>query len=313
MDHEDLLEKAIRDMDAAVAADQSAGDTGGEGGQDANQAGAQVTPDLIRKSIVDGVKEGLGALFKANGAPRSDNTLDAKGRSGSQVIATEDDPAKSPKKSGQGYQDSSKIVNKGDDDADDDDDDDDDDGMPAFFSRGKSKGKKKMKKSEQVVDDDDADEGGVDATEFLEGMGDAVEYLGKSVRELRSGVATFGELLAELADPRRDRLLISLQKGLTAVIEKQNRLEKSLGEHTSLMKSISQLPGMPKVAGMAPAIAAVSQDQVQVSAQPDALGRIVTGDQRNALMKAKAEGKITHEEWKRGRAGDATVLAKAMA
>lgn len=308
MDRDDILAKAARDMDAAIAADQVPVETKNEE--------PALTPESIRKAIVDGVKS---ALAKANGSPRSDMTLDAKGRSGSEVISNEDDPAKTPKKSGQGYKDSSAYTAKGDECADDDDDsDDDDDGdddMPDFFKRGaKSKGKKPpfVKKSFDDAEDEDA----IDATEFIQAVGSTVHKLEKSIAELRKGVATFGELLAEVADPRRDRLAVSNSNGLAYVINEIKEIKKSLQTQNSLVKSIASLPGMPRVAGGSfPVIAdvgAAPQAEPQVT-EPDSLGRVLTADQRNALWKARQDDRITESEWKRAKRGDTSIIAKAMA
>jgi hypothetical protein len=310
MDRDDILAKAARDMDAAIAADQTPVT------QPASVETA-LTPESIRKAIVDGVKS---VLAKANGAPRSDMTLDAKGRSGGEVISTEDDPAKTPKKAGQGYKDSSAYTAKGDESADDDDDDDDDDSddddsdMPAFFQK-KGKGKKKppfVKKSFDEVEDEDA----VDATEFIQAVGSTIHKLEKSVSELRKGITTFGELLAEVADPRRDRLAVSNSNGLAYLINEVKEIKKSLATQDGMMKSIAQLPGAPRVAGASfvpqQQQAESSQSEVHTS-EPDALGRVLSPDQRNALWKARQENRITESEWKRAKRGDTSIIAKAMA
>lgn len=304
---DDILVKAARDMDAAIAADQTPV-------TQSASVDTSLTPESIRKAIVDGVKS---VLAKANGAPRSDMTLDAKGRSGTEVIKEEDDPAKTPKKSGQGYPDSSKYVAKGDESADDDDDDDDSDDddsdMPAFFQK-KGKGKKKppfVKKSFDEVDDEDA----VDATEFIQAVGSTIHKLEKSVSELRKGITTFGELLAEVADPRRDRLAVSNSNGLAYLINEVKEIKKSLATQDGMMKSIAQLPGAPRVAGAAfvpQQQPESSQAEIQTS-EPDALGRVLSPDQRNALWKARQENRITESEWKRAKRGDTSIIAKAMA
>jgi hypothetical protein len=306
---DDILVKAARDMDAAIAADQTPVTPSAS-------ADNALTPESIRKAIVDGVKS---VLAKANGAPRSDMTLDAKGRSGGEVISTEDDPAKTPKKAGQGYKDSSAYTAKGDESADDDDDSDDDDDddseMPDFFKRGaKSKGKKKPPFVKKSFDDDE-DEEAVDATEFIQAVGSTIHKLEKSVSELRKGITTFGELLAEVADPRRDRLAVSNSNGLAYLINEVKEIKKSLATQDGMMKSIAQLPGAPRVAGASfvPQQQAESSQAEVHTSEPDALGRVLSPDQRNALWKARQENRITESEWKRAKRGDASIIAKAMA
>lgn len=237
-------------------------------------------------------------IAKASGAVTSD--LPAEKDKRGELTTSGKDPAESPVKSGQGYKDSSKYeARKGDDE--DEDDEDDKDEMPSFF---KKKAKKKMKKSEDESEEEEEDSE-VDATEFLEQMGGAVDHLGKSVRELEEGMAVFGELLSEIADPRRDNLNATMAKALAHLVTEVKDIKKSLAAHESVMKSISTMPGAPRVAAMH---VAATETETAPSA-PAARGMKLEKSMKDRLWRLTAERKISVDEYKHACAtGDVSIL-----
>lgn len=218
-----------------------------------------------------------------------------KDRRGS-LTESSDDPAKTPKKSGAGYEDSSKYEARKGHGKDDDEDEDDD--VPAFM---KKKAKKKaMKKSIETEDEESEDsEEVIDVTE-------TVEELQKSVARLEEGVAVFGDLLAEVADPRRDKAMATVMKSLSHIIEKQNKLEKSLGEVQPLMKALAQMPGAPKMVG----VQANLKKSVETTEGAETQ-TVLSKEDKDRLMKAAIEGKISTNEMKKAIAtNDASLLEK---
>lgn len=267
------------------------------------------TQDL-GKAIVKGITDAVAPLLEKahKGSPTSD--LSAESDKRGTLLESGKDPAETPKKSGGGYGDSkSYTAEKASEDYNDDDmDEDDDDSKPSYFKKKKKKAKKKFSKSEDWADDedsDDDDDGVYDASEFIDGVSEAVDDLGKSSQRLEDGIAVFGELLAELADPRRDKLQIALAKSLTYLTEKVSKLEKSIQEGNDLMKAVSQLPGVPKIAGMH-----LMKSEGQVEGNSG--GIQVSKEDRDRLFKAACERRISTSEMKNAIAtGDMSCLKKA--
>ena len=284
---QDILESASRELEASIADD--------------NQ---QVAHQDLGKSIVQAISDGVKSVLAKAGGPTTDLPAD-KDKRGS-LLEAGSDPAKSPKKSGKGYDDSSKYeARKGHDMGEEDEDGDEDDkDMPAFFKKkGKKKMIKKMKKSysDEELESEEGEESDVDATEFMNDLGEAVEHLHKSVSSIEEGVAVFGELLAEMADTRRDKLLVNMAKGINLLITENKELKKSMNKHETMMKSISNLPGMPKVVGThfaAQEAATTEGESAQVS----------TADRDRLFQLAVAKKITTGEMQKAIRTGDMSVL-----
>ena len=247
---------------------------------------------VLTKAARDFLAKGSGSDLQAEADKRG--TLLVAGK----------DPAESPKKSGDGYKDSSKYeARKGE--KEECDDEDDDDKMPAFFKK-KKKGKKAVKKAsaeevEETEDDDDQD--AVDATEFMEGVEKSITFLMEQNKELSKGLACFGELLADLADPRKDKVLVSMAKAISFLVEGHKTLSKSVEGHSTLMKAISTMPGVPRVAGLQTVVTDADAD----AAAPQ--GKTLSKSQKDRLFQLAVQKKISHEEMKKAvQTGDATIL-----
>lgn len=274
---DDLLDTAAAELENSIKEDEQS---------------AKVEPKDLGKAIVEGVQTAVkDFLAKGKGAQTSD--LSAEKDKRGELTGSGKDPAESPKKSGQGYSDSSGYEARKGDDSDDDDDDSDD--VPAFFKK-KKKGKK-VKKSDDVEDDsdEDSDDEAYDATEFVEEMGDAVNHMNKSINRLEEGLAVFGELLAEVADARRDKLMVNMAKALTHIVEEQKEIKKSLVAHSTMMKSIAQLPGMPRVAGLFNQ----AQGTEEVTTSSEGAGTKLSKATHDRLWQMAVQRKITSEEMKK--------------
>jgi len=230
------------------------------------------------------------------GKAQSSDLKAEKDKRGS-LIDSSDDPAKSPKKSGAGYPDSSKYeARKGHEDEDEDEEEEE---MPKHFK--KKSHKKKMKKSYDEVDENEEGEEGedevIDATEVL-------EDLQKSVQLIEEGMATFGELLTAMADPRREKNEALILKALTSIIDRQDKIEKSLAEVQPLVKAMSSLPGVPK---------AVQSMTLNKSETTEGTGEQsgLSPEDKNRLFNAAVKGKISKSEMKKAiDTNDASILQK---
>lgn len=260
-------------------------------------------PENVKKALALGAE----ALAKAKGAQPTDLSQE-KAPKKKTVTETEDDPAEEPVKSGKGYKDTRPYVGKGCDG-----DDDDGDGKPDFFK----KKKKKMKKSDDDDDDDGDDPDVEDVTEFMGQMAKAMNFivdeiveLKKGQQELTEGSAIFGQVLHTVAetDPRRDTLFLSMAKALTSVVENVKDLKKSAHEQVELAKSISQMPGAPRVAGLH--LMKSEADNAAAAAAGQGGTKVSEGD-RQRLFQAAVRKSITTHEYKNALAtGDVSVLEK---
>lgn len=293
----DLFEAAAADLEKAIQAEEE--ETPPDG------------PEAIAKAVKDKLNEAVeiattGKLAKAG--PASDMSAD-KDRRGT-LTSTKDDPAKTPKKSGQGYKDSSvHTAEKGDDEHCDDDD------TPAYFKKKGKKAKKAAKKAddEHNDDDDESSEDGLDADEFVEGMEKAIGDLRKGNRNLEEGLATFGELLSDMADPRKDKLLVTMAKGISHIVDRLGKLEKSVAEQGDLAKSIAKMPGMPRIAGLALAKSESAETaQATGTEGRGGMAETITDGDRERLFKAVVEKRISKAEHGNAlRTGDLKCLEKA--
>jgi hypothetical protein len=236
------------------------------------------------------VSEGSDSVAKGGkkkGRNQSDLTADQV-KGDEDLLDEEDDPAENPVKSGGNYPDTKKYVKKAsncDDDNDSDDDEDEDD-KPAFF------GKKNVKKA-MLVDEE------VDATEFMKNLGEAVDFLGgrmeriaKSMNMLMKGQAIFGNIVADLADPRKDKLQETMAKALMFLVNENKEIKKSMVVSCDLMKSVQKMPGVPFMAGM---INPNSGDTVAKSEST------LTKADADLLQKAVLKGEITKAQWLQAR------------
>jgi len=289
----DLFEAAAADLEKAIRAEEEETPVDG--------------PEAIAKAVKSKLDEAVeiartGKLSKAG--PGSDESAD-KDRRGS-LTSTKDDPAKTPKKSGQGYKDSSGYTSEKGSMSHDDEDEDD---TPAYF---KKKSKKKAKKSEEDYNDDEDGEDSLDADAFVEGMEKAIGDLRKGNRNLEDGLATFGELLSDMADPRKDKLLISIAKGISHIVDRLGKLEKSFGDQADMVKAVSRMPGVPRVAGLALAKAEAAESAVATGTEGRGVADALTDGDRERLFKAVIEKKISRSEHSAAlRTGDLRCLEKA--
>jgi len=285
---DNIFKAATDELDQMIATEEN------------NESQGKVEEQDLGKAIIKGITDAVAPLLNKaqKGAPTSD--LSAEKDKRGTLTDSGKDPAETPKKSGGQYPDSKQYTSmKADDDYNDDDDDDD---TPPKFFKKKKKNMKKMCKKSELLEDEEDDMEEYDASEFIDGMGDAVEEIGKSCQRLEEGVAVFGELLAENADPNRDKLLVSLAKSMQFVIDKVTKIEKAYVQHSDLMKSIAQMPGMPKVAGMALAKSEDSQTE----------NKRISAEDRNRLFKAAVSGQISQAEMKHAKeTGDLSCLKKA--
>jgi len=270
----------------------------------------QSTPpsaETLAKAIRKGITDAVAPLLK--GGPTSDMSAEADKRG--TLTDTSSDPAEKPKKSGGGYPDSKSYTSKkGDDDFNDDDDDGDDDDTPSFFKKKKKrKGKKACKGDEDYNDDryyEDDDDDAYDASEFIDGMSKAVDHLSKSNNRLEEGLSVFGELLSELADPRRDKLAVNMAKAMTHIVDRVTKLEKAITEQNDLVKSMARMPGAPKIAG-ATQLNLIKGEEESEDATPK-----VSQEDRDRLFKAAVEGRISQAERRNAVVtGDLSCLKKA--
>lgn len=261
----------------------------------------------LEKSIREDEVLDQGAEGLAKAVLNAAKDFLTKGK-GTDLLAEEDkrgdlttasaDPAKTPKKSGQGYSDSSKYESrKGEDmDEEDEDEDEDEDKMPAFF---KKKGKKKaMKKSFEVEEDED---GEVDATELVEGIAEQLNYVTKSLHMIQEGLGIFGDVLCDQADPSKDRLLVELAKAVSHIVTEQKEMKKSLAEQVTLFKAIAHAPNSPRIAGF---------NNLMEGFAPEKSSQISKAD-HDALFQLAIKKSISTEEMKKAvRTGDVSILDK---
>jgi len=253
----------------------------------------------LQKAVVSAARDYLNK-GKKKGRNPSDLSADDVSGDPEDIIDPEDDPAEDPVHSGGKYPNVKKYVKKAAKCDDDDEDDDDEDDKPSFF-------KKKMKKSVQVEEDENTE---VDATEFMESMGEAVGDLGarlsrmeKSLSHMMKGQAIFGELVADLADPRRDALNETVAKAMTYLVRQNKELAKAIGTHADVMKSIQQMPGVPRVAGMV-ATQENKTDELVKSEKPE-----MTKADTDRLFKAVNGGQISMDQYRQAKAtGDLSCL-----
>lgn len=247
-------------------------------------------------TFMKGFKELVSSFAKAKGGPGSDLSAE-KDKRGTLTEAGKD-PAETPAKSGEGYKDSSKYETRKGEDMEDEGDEEESDEVPSFFK--KKKKKKAMKKSEEASESEDEELS--DAEEFMEGLENGIDHLAKSCGKIEEGVAVFGELVAELADPRRDKLLIGLAKAMNLLVTETREIKKSLEANQSIIKSIATMPGMPKVVGA----------QLQKAEQEQGLKKSLSGQDRDRLFKAASKGVISKEEYNQAlQTGDMSCLEKA--
>jgi hypothetical protein len=301
----DEFEQIAADLEKSIKVDEAASDV-------LKSEDAQAIlkdPAKVREALLAGVR----VLAKAKGAPKTDLSQEEAVKD-EEVTDDEEDPAETPKKSGQGYKDTRPYVGKfgkGDDDHDDDDDGDEDE-KPSFFGKKAKKGHKKpMKKS----DDEEGDL--EDVTEFMGEMAKAVNWLVGEVAELRKGqseltegTGIFGEVLHQVAenDPRRDTMLINMAKALSFVVGEVKDLRKSVGEQRDLVKAVAEMPGAPRVAGLA--LLKAEADGAGAAGVADGGDKLSKGD-RGRLFQAAVKKSITTDEYKHAlKTGDVSVLAK---
>ncbi len=199
-----------------------------------------------QESASDRIVKALGQVMDLVKGQTSDLSAE-KDRRGA-LTGAADDPAKSPKKSGGDYPDSSKYeARKGHGKDDDDDDDDDKDGKLNFFKKKKSKKVKKAEEEEEEEEElnSDPEADVVDATHFMKSVRAEIKDLRKTVQEISEGVAVFGELLTGVADPKKDKLLLTMSQAIGHVIKRQDAFEKSLEPIAKALK----VPGNPRAAG----------------------------------------------------------------
>jgi hypothetical protein len=258
--------------------------------------------DGLAKAVTDAARD---YLEKAKGKKKgeknpSDLTAEEISNNTEEEIEADGDPAEHPKASGGAYPDVKKYVKKAAECDDDDEDDDDEDDKPDFF-------KKKGKVKKAVTEDEE-----VDATEFMGELGEAVNYIGgrlenlaKSMNLLMKGQAIFGNIVADLADPRKDKLQETMAKALVFLVKENKELKKAVSLNVDLMKAVQKMPGLPVVAGMInPAGSSETADTVQKAQGPTA-----SKADMDTLMKARLEGKITHAQWLQAKhTGDLSFL-----
>lgn len=294
-EHDDVLAKASQELEASIADDQE------------TEQQEETEKDL-GKAIVKAIKDTAAPFL----AKAQTSTLSAeKDRRGS-LTESGKDPAASPKKSGKGYEDSSVYEARKGEDMDDDGDDDEDDAPKKKAKKKFDFSKmKKMKKSVEVEEEDDSsdeDEEMLDATEVVAELHDNVESISKSVDRLEEGMAVFGELLAEQADPRRDVLLANLAKAVTHIITEQKEIKKSLSGVNDLMKAVSSMPGVPKIAGVQ---MVVNKNDLNKSEGESETDGVMSSEDKNRLFQAAVQGKISTTEMKKAiQTNDLTILQK---
>jgi len=280
----DAFEKAAAELESSIKTEES--------------SVSDPQPQDIGKAIVKGITDAVSDLVKAG---KKGSDLSAEDDKRGTLTDTEEDPARHPSSSGKGYPDSKGYTSrKADDEHDDDDDedDDDDDSDEGGHEVNPFKKKKGCKKGDESHDEDD--DGVVEVTPFLKGIEKSLKNLGKHSEYLEKGLAIFGELLSEMSDPSRDKLAVAMAKGITFLTDKVAKLEKSVEQHNSLMKSIAQMPGMPKVAGVANALAKSEE------AAPAAK---ISDIERDRLFKAASHRKISTAEFQNAlKTGDVACL-----
>ena len=147
----DLFEAVSKDLEKAMAEREQ-----------------ETTQEDLGDRIVKAIRNEIDlAKGKKKDEPNSD--LSAEDKAGKGVTEHGKDPAQNPVKAGQGYKDSSKYVPKGKDEMEDEDEDEDE--APSFFKKKMKKGCGKMKKSQEQEETE------VDATEYMETMGEAVDAM----------------------------------------------------------------------------------------------------------------------------------------
>lgn len=285
----DVFESASQELEKSIQEDEKAQPT-------------DLGQQLI-KSVTNAVQD-----FLAKGKGGQPSELSAEKDKRGSLTESGKDPAESPKKSGKGYDDSTKYEARKGEDMDDEDDEDD---KPSFFKKKKKKKVKKMYKSYDEQDEDTSDEDesadeALDATEFVEELGDAVEHINKSVGRLEDGMAVFGELLAEMADPRRDKVLVSLAKAVSHLVQEQKEIKKSLVAHQTLVKAIAQMPGVPRVAGLQ-----LVAQEAEAASVGGAEPKQISQADKDRLFRAAVQKQISTEEMNKAiRTGDLSVLEK---
>lgn len=282
----DEFEQIAADLQKSIEVDETAGPLTDE------------HKELLKDpaNVTKALALGIAALAKAKGAQTTDLSQDKAPKSKT-VTEVEPDPAEHPVKSGRGYKDTKPYIGKGDEEDDDD--------KPNFFGK-----KKKVKKSAEEDDDE------VDVTEFTGEMAKAINYLIDEVAELRKsqaelleGSGIFGQVLHEVAanDPRRDNLSVNVAKALSFVVNEVKEIKKGLSTQADLFKSVAEMPGVPRAAGIA---LIKSEHDGAAGAGVDA-GQAVSKGDRSRLYKAAVEKKITMDEYKDALAkGDTSILAR---
>lgn len=294
MTDDDVLAKASQELEESITEDQE------------TEAQEEAEKDL-GSAIVKAIKTAAAPFLEK---AQTSNLSAEKDRRGT-LTESGSDPAASPKKSGKGYEDSSKYeARKGEDMDDDGDEDDDSSKKKKKFPFGKMK---KMKKSAELEDTDDSDdedfddEEMYDATEVVAELGKNVTQINKSIDRLEEGMAVFGELLAEQADPRRDVLLTNLAKAVVHIVEQQKEMKKALTGVNDLMKAVATMPGVPKIAGLQ---MMVNKGDLAKSEGED-VNEELSKEDKDRLFQAAARKQISTAEMSKAmRTRDLSVLDK---
>jgi len=291
---DDVFESAAADLEKSIQVETAAA---ASGEVDANDAAAV---------LIKGIKNAMVDLAKGKGGPTTDLKADADKRG--TLTDSGKDPAESPKKSGEGYKDSrgyearkgSKHSSSGKKSSSGKHSSS---GMPSFFK----KKKKKHSSSGKVAKGSEHEEEAIDGTEFIEELGDAVDHINKSVMKLEEGLACFGELLATLADPRKDKVNIAMSKAIVHLVSENKEIKKSLASQNALMKAISQMPGVPRVAGLQTVVDTAADTAAAAAEKGD--GKQLTKAQRDRIFQLAVHKKITTEEMNKAiKTGDASIL-----
>jgi len=236
-----------------------------------------------------------GVLNKGKKEVRSDLSAE-KVKDDKSHIEAEEDPAEDAAPSGKGYKDSSKYVNGSKKKASRDEDEDE---SPAPMFK-----KKKMKKSYEVGPEDEEEEGEaegeVDATQFLNTLGEAVDEIRSELSEVKKALAVNLELAVEGLDNKKDELLLNMAKGMKFLIEEHKSLKKSLTEQTSLVKAVANMPGVPRAVSL---FQAGGEDALKKSVS-------VSEAQKDTLWKARITNQITENQYKEAiKTGDLSCLS----
>ena len=293
---QDLIAKATEDLENSIVEDEQ----------------QEKQEKDLGASIVKAIKDTAAEYF---GKAQTTDLKAENDRRGS-LTESSQDPAKTAKKTGKEYHDSSKYETRKGDDCDDDMDGDDLEDKKkskkkmskmAYMNKMKKMGK--MKKSRHGYDDENEgeefEESALDATEFVEAMGESVEEIEKSMDRMEEGMAVFGELLGEMSDPKRDKLIVNIAKGIGFLVDQMKDLNKSVSAQNDLVKSISQLPGAPRIAGL-PA-QTVNNDEIKKGEEGDTL----TKGEKDRIFQLATSRRISMDEYRNAiRNNDASILEK---